>query len=155
MQERHDNDEIESYNHEYPLLYKEAEIPTSSLGKFLECQKCYILLVTCALVIYLICMPSALGPAALRLRAYISGKSLMPMLQLVHTITITRKMTELRKFTNCSYAPITTVMRIVIRDNYTMVHACMCVIPSQLRMCVLAFFLIPITLLCMVGNLIV
>ena len=62
MQERHDNDEIESHNHnEYPLLYKEAEISTSSLGKFLECRKCYILLVTCALVIYLICMPSALG----------------------------------------------------------------------------------------------
>ena len=80
MQERHDNDEIESHNHnEYPLLYKEAEISTSSLGKFLECRKCYILLVTCALVIYLICMPSALG-----LQAYISGKSLVPMLQLLH-----------------------------------------------------------------------
>ena len=76
MQERHDNDEIESHNHnEYPLLYKEAEISMSSLGKFLECRKCYILLVTCALVIYLICMPSA--------RAYISGKSLVPMLQLL------------------------------------------------------------------------
>ena len=61
MQERHDNDEIESHNHnEYPLLYKEAEIVTSSLGKFLECRKCYILLVTCALVIYLICMPSGI-----------------------------------------------------------------------------------------------
>ena len=81
MQERHDNDEIESHNHnEYPLLYKEAEILTSRLGKFLEYRKCYILLVTCALVIYLICMPSALG-----LRAYISGKSLVPMLQLLHT----------------------------------------------------------------------
>ena len=66
MQERHDNDEIESHNHnEYPLLYKEAEISTSSLGKFLECWKCYILLVTCALMIYLICMPSALSPRAL------------------------------------------------------------------------------------------
>ena len=88
-QERHDNDEIESHNHnEYPLLYKEAEISTSSLGKFLECRKRYILLVTCALVIYLICMPSALGPAALGLRAYISGKSLMPMLQLLHVCTV-------------------------------------------------------------------
>ena len=88
MQERHDNDEIESHNHnEYPLLYKEAEISTSSLGKFLECRKCYILLVTCALVIYLICMPSALEPAALGLRAYISGKSLVPMLQLLHVYT--------------------------------------------------------------------
>ena len=80
MQERHDNDEIEPHNHnEYPLLYKEMKILTSGLGKFLECWKCYILLVTCALVIYLICMPSALG-----LRAYISGKSLVLMLQLLH-----------------------------------------------------------------------
>ena len=91
MQERHDNDEIESHNHnEYPLLYKEAEISTSSLGKFLECRKCYILLVTCALVIYLICMPLALGPAALGLRAYISGKSLVPMLQLLHVCIYVR-----------------------------------------------------------------
>ncbi len=30
-----------------------------------------------------VCMPSALGPAALGLLAYISGKSLMPMLQLL------------------------------------------------------------------------
>ena len=53
---------IDHGNHnEYPLLYKEAEISTSSLGKFLECRKCYILLVTCALVIYLICMPSGFG----------------------------------------------------------------------------------------------
>ena len=89
MQERRDNDEIESHNHnEYPLLYKEAEISTSSLGKFLECRKCYILLVTCALVIYLICMPSALGPAAIGLRAYISGKSLVPMLQLLHVLSL-------------------------------------------------------------------
>ena len=81
MQERHDNDEIESHNHnEYPLLYKEAEISMSSLGKFLECWKCYILLVTCALVIYLICMPSGL-------RAYISGESLVSMLQLLHTVS--------------------------------------------------------------------
>jgi len=29
--------------------------------------KCYTLVVTCALMICLICMPSALGPAALRL----------------------------------------------------------------------------------------
>ena len=47
MQERHDNDEIESHNHnEYPLLYKEAEISTSSLGRFLECRKCYIFMYT-------------------------------------------------------------------------------------------------------------
>ena len=59
MQECHDNDEIEPHNHEYPLLYKEAKISTSSLGRFLECWKCYILLVTCALVIYLICLRAA------------------------------------------------------------------------------------------------
>ena len=47
-------------------------------------QKWYILLVTCALVICLICMPSDLGPAALELRLYISGKSLVSMLQLLH-----------------------------------------------------------------------
>ena len=61
MQERHDNDEIEPHNHnEYLLLYKEAEILMSSLDRFLECWKCYILLVTCAFVIHLICMPLAL-----------------------------------------------------------------------------------------------
>ena len=91
MQERHDNDEIESHNHnEYPSLYKEAEISTSSFGKFLECRKCYILLVTCALVIYLICMPKARGPQARGLRAYISGKSLVPMLQLLHVLAVAK-----------------------------------------------------------------
>ena len=61
MQEHHDNDEIEPHNHnECPLLYKEEEISTSGLGKFLECRKCDILLVTCALVIYLICMLSGI-----------------------------------------------------------------------------------------------
>ena len=40
MQERHDNDKIEPHNHnEYLLLYKEAEILTSNLGRFLECRK--------------------------------------------------------------------------------------------------------------------
>ena len=47
-----------------------------------------MVLVTSALVIRLICMPSALGPAALRLRAYISGKSLAPMLQLLQRSVI-------------------------------------------------------------------
>ena len=93
MQERRDNDEIESHNHnEYPLLYKEAEISTSSLGKFLECRKCYILLVTCALVIYLICMPSALGhtyqanPSCPCYNYYMYA--LVPMLQLLHKILL-------------------------------------------------------------------
>ena len=40
MQEHHDNDEIEPHNdNEYLLLYKEAEISTSHLGRFLEYQK--------------------------------------------------------------------------------------------------------------------
>ena len=65
MQERHDSDEIEPHNHnEYLLLYKEAEISTSGLGNFLECRKCYILPVTCALVIYLICMSPQPYPRA-------------------------------------------------------------------------------------------
>ena len=36
MKERHDNDEIEPHNHnEYPILYKEAKILRSTLGRFL------------------------------------------------------------------------------------------------------------------------
>ena len=67
MQERHDNDEIESHNHnKYLLLYKEVDISTSN---FLSARNVtYIILllsVTCALMIYLICMPLALGPATL------------------------------------------------------------------------------------------
>ena len=43
MQEHHDNDKKEPHNHsEYLLLYKEAEIPALSLGRFLECQECNI-----------------------------------------------------------------------------------------------------------------
>ena len=67
---------------------------------------------------------------------------------------ITWKMTVLRKFMNCSYALITTVMRIIIRDNYAVMRARMCIIPSQLRMCALPHSFLPITLLCMVGDLI-
>ena len=63
-------------------------------------------------------------------------------------------MTVLRNFTNFSYALIMTVMRIVIRDNYAMVRARMCVIPSQLCMCAHLHSFLPITLLCMVGDLI-
>ena len=49
IQECHDNDKIELHNHnEYPLLYKEAEIPAPSLV-ILECQKCSILVITQAL----------------------------------------------------------------------------------------------------------
>ena len=65
MQERHDNDKIEPHNHnEYPLLYKEAELLTSVLGRFLECRKWNILVITWALGIFLIYM---LGPTALGL----------------------------------------------------------------------------------------
>ena len=39
MKERHDNDKIEPHNHnKYPLLYKEAEILRSTLGRFLEVE---------------------------------------------------------------------------------------------------------------------
>ena len=41
--------------------------------------KCYITVIPCVLVVRLIYSPSALGPAALGLRVYISGKPLMPM----------------------------------------------------------------------------
>ena len=45
-------------------------------------------------------------------------------------------------------------MRIVIQDNYAMVCAHMCVIPSQLRMCAHPHSFLPIMLLYMVGDLI-
>ena len=46
--------------------------------------KCYIIVVTRALVFCLICTPSSLGPAALVIRVYISGRTLLPMLQLLN-----------------------------------------------------------------------
>ena len=47
-------------------------------------RKCYITVVTQALVACLICTPLALGPAALGLRVYISGRPLVPVLQLLN-----------------------------------------------------------------------
>ena len=62
MKERHDNDKIEPHNHnEYPLLYKEAETLRSTLGRFLECRKWNILVITWALGIFLIYMPAPSG----------------------------------------------------------------------------------------------
>ena len=49
---------------------------------FCPIKKKYITVVTWALVVCLIYTPSALGPAALVLWVYISGKPLVPMLQL-------------------------------------------------------------------------
>ena len=46
-------------------------------------RKCYIIVVTQELVVCLICPPSALRPAALGLRLYISGRPLVPVLQLL------------------------------------------------------------------------
>ena len=43
----------------------------------------HLIVVTWARVICLICMPKARGPQARGLRAYISGKSRVPMLQLL------------------------------------------------------------------------
>ena len=62
MKECHDNDKTEPHNHnEYPLLYKEAEILRSTLGRFLEYRKWNILVITWAFRIFLIYMPAALG----------------------------------------------------------------------------------------------
>ena len=53
-------------------------------------RKCYIIVVTQVLVVCLICTPEARGPmytrspAALGLRVYISGRPLVPVLQLLH-----------------------------------------------------------------------
>ena len=85
MQDVTENVKINSHNrNRYPLLYKHTEISTSSFGQILECRKCNILVVTWALVLCLIYMPKARGPVALGLWAYISGKALVPMLQLLH-----------------------------------------------------------------------
>ena len=55
----HRNIKINSHNcNRYLLVYKQMEISTSSLG---ECQKCNILVVTQALVLCLICVPSTFG----------------------------------------------------------------------------------------------
>ena len=65
MKECHDNDKIEPHNHnEHPLLYKEAELLRSTLGRFLECRKWNVLVITWALRIFLIYIcprPSGLG----------------------------------------------------------------------------------------------
>ena len=50
--------------------------------RFLVCKKCYITYVTWAVVICLICPHSPLGAVRPRARAYISGKSLLPMLHI-------------------------------------------------------------------------
>ena len=84
MQERHDNDKIEPHNHnEYPLLYKEAKLLTSILGKFLECRKWNILVITWALGIFLIYMPVPSGLQPSGLGIYIR------QIPLAHVITIT------------------------------------------------------------------
>ena len=46
----------------------------------------HLIVVTWARVVCLICMPKARGPQARGLRAYISGKSRVPMLQLLCNI---------------------------------------------------------------------
>ena len=84
MKERHDNDKIEPHNHnEYPLLYKEAEILKSTLGRFLECQKWNILVITWALGIFLIYMPAPSGLRPSGLGIYIR------QIPRAHVITIT------------------------------------------------------------------
>ena len=53
-----------SHNHcQCLLLYKLAEQSTSGLGRFLECRKCNILVITQALVLCLIYMHSPSGAA--------------------------------------------------------------------------------------------
>ena len=47
-------------------------------------RKCYIIVVIQALVVCLICPPPVLGPAAVGLQVYISGRPLVPVLQLLH-----------------------------------------------------------------------
>ena len=84
MQERHDNDKIEPHNHnEYPLLYKEAKLLMSVLGRFLECRKWNILVITWVLGIFLIYIPAPSGLRPSGLGIYIR------QIPLAHVITIT------------------------------------------------------------------
>ena len=55
------------------------DIPPA-LSHMVHAQKCYIVVIPWALGICLIYTPSALGPVALGLRVYISGKPLVPVL---------------------------------------------------------------------------
>ena len=64
-----------SHNHcQCLLLYNLAEQWTSGLGRFLECQKYNILVITQALMLCLI------YTYALRRLVYVSGKALLPVL---------------------------------------------------------------------------
>ena len=57
----------------------------------------YVTVVTWARVLCLICMPKARGPQARGLRAYISGKARVPMLQLICYTSGTLKSAQILK----------------------------------------------------------
>ena len=64
IRKRHRNVKITSHYHSLHLiLYKRAEHLPSGLGKFLECRKCNILVITQALVLCLINTHSPSGAA--------------------------------------------------------------------------------------------
>ena len=77
--------------HHYTKLERAMRIITqthnqnsqTTLYKCPRTIKYYIIVVTRALVFCLICTPSSLGPAALGIRVYISGRTLVPVLQLL------------------------------------------------------------------------
>ena len=77
-------------------------------------RKCYIIVVTQALVACLICPPSALGPAALGLRVYISGRPLVPVLQLLHVHTVITFHTQHYTASNSRTSVSTSVHSVII-----------------------------------------
>ena len=68
MQERHENNKIEPHNHnEYLLLYKEAEILTSILGRFFRVPEVEYISYNMGTRDFPDIYARALGPAALGL----------------------------------------------------------------------------------------
>ena len=63
----------------------------------------HVIVVTWARGICLICMPSALGPAAIGLQAYISGNSRVPMLQVICNTSGTLKIAQTYSWLLCLF----------------------------------------------------
>ena len=57
-------------------------------------QKYYIVVIPCALMVCQMYIPLTLWPVALRLRVYISGKPLMPMVYLLNDIVIYKRLIQ-------------------------------------------------------------
>ena len=79
--------ELKTHNYkQHSSVYRGSTV-NSKLGRFLEFRKCYITCVICAIGICWICPHSPSGVVRPWACAYISGKSLLPMLHIIITCT--------------------------------------------------------------------